>query len=216
MIRLYLLLFVTTLAITISLIGVLEQKKGEYLLFEYYSELELLDFFDDPSKIEFKRNLIKAINSRANRLHFNEKVALAYSINQACLATGHDPYLLLAIVEIESSYNNKAISNKGAVGLMQLRPFVAFEVAKQNGLHWVVDNVASLEDTYASVMLGAFYLETLLEKFDDNLPLALAAYNQGPYRIKRKINAGTNLNSSRYTNKVVKTYKKIAEIANSI
>jgi soluble lytic murein transglycosylase-like protein len=84
------------------------------------------------------------------------------------------PALLHAIVQVESAYNPKAISPKGAVGLMQLMP----ATAKRYGVTERTDAAANLNG-------GAQYLRDLLSMFDQELSLALAAYNAGENAVKR-------------------------------
>jgi len=93
---------------------------------------------------------------------FNE-VAQTYSL---------DPALLKAIAKVESSFNPKAVSPKGALGLMQLMPTTAELVGVSNPF-----------DPLESLKGGALYLKKLLEEFRD-LELALAAYNAGPEKVR--------------------------------
>jgi len=83
-----------------------------------------------------------------------------------------DPALLMAIAKVESSFNPKVVSPKGALGLMQLLPATAELVG-------VRDPFNPLENLKG----GALYLKRLLEEFKD-LPLALAAYNAGPEKVR--------------------------------
>ena len=79
-----------------------------------------------------------------------------------------DPALLHAVITVESGYNPKARSPKGAIGLMQLMP----DTAKRY-------DVADIWDPRDNVRGGARYLRDLLAMFNNNLSLALAAYNAG-------------------------------------
>ena len=79
-----------------------------------------------------------------------------------------DPALLHAVITVESGYNPKARSPKGAIGLMQLMP----DTAKRYDVANIWDPLENLRD-------GARYLRDLLALFDNNLSLALAAYNAG-------------------------------------
>ena len=83
-----------------------------------------------------------------------------------------DPALLMAIAKVESSFNPKVVSPKGALGLMQLLPATAELVG-------VRDPFNPLENLKG----GALYLKRLLEEFKD-LHLALAAYNAGPEKVR--------------------------------
>ena len=82
---------------------------------------------------------------------------------------GLDPALLHAVVTVESGYNPKALSRKGAAGLMQMMPDTA--------RRYSVDDVW---DPRQNLNGGARYLRDLLSTFNNNLTLALAAYNAGP------------------------------------
>lgn len=83
-------------------------------------------------------------------------------------ATGLEPALLHAIVQVESGYDATAVSPKGAIGLMQLMP----ATARQLG-------VADPRNPLDNLRGGARYLQRLKSEFGGNLSLALAAYNAG-------------------------------------
>lgn len=88
---------------------------------------------------------------------------------QAALAEGVDPALVAAIVQVESGFNPKAFSEKGAVGLMQVLPETAMLVG-----------VPSHHDPEANLRAGCRYLRLLFEDFGGDVELVLAAYNAGP------------------------------------
>lgn len=89
-------------------------------------------------------------------------------ITQAAGQYGIEPALLHAVISVESGYNAKAVSKRGAAGLMQLMP----ATAKRFG-------VADVFDPQDNVRAGAKYLNELLKLFDNDVHLALAAYNAG-------------------------------------
>ena len=92
-----------------------------------------------------------------------------------------DPALALGIIRQESSFDIGAVSPSGARGLMQLMPFTADAVAKQIGSP---SSLVSLTENPAQNMrLGTAYIEEMLQRFNNSLPLAIAAYNAGPHRI---------------------------------
>jgi soluble lytic murein transglycosylase-like protein len=95
-------------------------------------------------------------------------------IRQAALEQGLDPALLHAVVQVESGYNPRAVSPKGAVGLMQLMPATARELG-----------VRDSADPKANLRGGARYLRSLMAAFDGDLQLALAAYNAGETTVRR-------------------------------
>jgi hypothetical protein len=95
-------------------------------------------------------------------------------IEQVAAETFLEPELLHAVVQTESAYNPKAVSPKGAVGLMQLMP----ATARRYG---VVDRT----DVSSNLYGGARYLRYLLRLFDNNKRLALAGYNAGENAVIR-------------------------------
>jgi soluble lytic murein transglycosylase len=100
---------------------------------------------------------------------------------------GFSPALVLAVIEVESSGRNFAVSSAGALGLMQLRPATAEAVAARIGVDW--SGPATLFDPVANVRLGVGYLDELVLRFG-SLPTALAAYNWGPTRIGKWLRRG--------------------------
>lgn len=98
------------------------------------------------------------------------------AIYRAARRTELSPQLIAAVVEVESRFNAKARSRKGACGLMQLRPSTAlrFGVSRRQLFH-VEHNLTA----------GAKYLRWLADRFDGDLPLVLAAYNAGEGAVSR-------------------------------
>ncbi len=92
-----------------------------------------------------------------------------------------DPAFSLGIMRQESSFDVGAVSPSGALGLMQLIPPTASAVAKELG---VLASVSRLTvDASHNIRLGTAYLQEVLTRFDNCLPLAAAAYNAGPHRV---------------------------------
>jgi peptidoglycan lytic transglycosylase len=91
--------------------------------------------------------------------------------------------LLFAITRQESAFEREAISRAGARGLMQLMPGTARHVADKMGLPFSAERLTA--DGAYNVLLGRAYLETLIEDFDGSYPLAIAAYNAGPGRVRQ-------------------------------
>jgi soluble lytic murein transglycosylase len=112
---------------------------------------------------------------------------LARSIVEASERHGLDATLLLAIIHVESRFDPRAISQKGAKGLMQIRPVAVAALVEDERIPLLPPNT-DLKDPLINVRLGASYLALLQEMFGD-LRLSLAAYNQGPTRVRSRVAA---------------------------
>ncbi len=113
--------------------------------------------------------------SRGQKIHPAAK-SLQDSIESVATEHGVDPLLVKAVIKTESNFDPEAVSAKGALGLMQLMPATARELRVANPL-----------DPLENVTGGTRYLRTLLDSYDGNVALSLAAYNAGPGRVKDAI-----------------------------
>lgn len=89
-----------------------------------------------------------------------------------------DPLWVMAIIKVESRFQPSAQSNRGAVGLMQLLPSTAREIAPQAGLN--AFRVEDLKNPELNLRLGVFYLSRLQDMFPGDEIAVLSAYNAGP------------------------------------
>ena len=101
---------------------------------------------------------------------------------------GLDPWLVVAVVRVESNFSPTAVSERGAVGLMQLLPETARWVAEQSGERDFFPDL--LYDPEVNIRLGTWYLAYLLQVFGGREALALAAYNAGRGRVERWMQDG--------------------------
>jgi soluble lytic murein transglycosylase len=90
---------------------------------------------------------------------------------------------ILAVIRQESLFRKDALSRADARGLMQMQPPTALAVARRQ--HWPPPHSDSLFEPEIAVPLGAAYLRELLDRYDNQLGLALAAYNAGPVSVAR-------------------------------
>ena len=112
--------------------------------------------------------------------------------------------LVLALIQVESSGYNFAVSPMGAMGLMQLMPATAEGVARRIGLRWV--GPAMLFDPVSNVRLGVLYLRELVDRYG-SVTTALAAYNWGPKRIAERLRRGEPV-PALYAQRVLSVYEK--------
>lgn len=96
-------------------------------------------------------------------------------------ASGVDPYLVAAIIREESQYDWQAVSRVGAIGLMQVMPGTANNVAQRLGLPAVGRD--DLFDQETNIRIGVHYVEQLLEQFSGNVAYTIASYNAGPMAV---------------------------------
>lgn len=92
-----------------------------------------------------------------------------------------DPYLVVALMRVESRYDAVAVSRVGARGAMQIMPKTGALLADLKGDEAFM--TGDLEDPVLSVGYGIFYLGRLLDRFDGAFPLAVASYNGGPFNV---------------------------------
>ncbi len=93
-----------------------------------------------------------------------------------------DPALAHGIIRQESQFDEGAESPSGALGLMQLMPGTASEVAQKRG--WDHETEWLTSRPSHNILLGSAYLNDLLKRFNGSYPLAMAAYNAGPSRVR--------------------------------
>ncbi len=97
------------------------------------------------------------------------------------------PELIASVINVESSFNEKAKSNKDAIGLMQIKLTTANYVNDLNNQNEITEN--ELFNPTTNIELGCQYLKYLINKFTD-IDASLAAYNAGETRVRSWLNSG--------------------------
>src|SRR4030043_949561 len=136
-----------------------------------------------PTKQRYDRTVYKDTEYYQSIIH--EK-ASKYNI---------DPSLVKAVIKTESNWNEKAVSRKGAIGLMQLMPSTANDM-----------NVRNPFNPEENIEGGVKYLRYLLGRFNGDLTLALAAYNAGPTWVEKFGGIPPITESKQYVRKVLSLY----------
>jgi soluble lytic murein transglycosylase-like protein len=123
---------------------------------------------------------------------------LIQSIEDAANRSFLDPKLVQAVVAVESNFNSKATSHKGAMGLMQVMPETA-DSCEVHEPHHAVNN-----------LMGACEcLRKLINRYQGNLSLALAAYNAGPSNVDRYKGIPPFPETRSYVKKILDKYSKL-------
>lgn len=148
-------------------------------VYAYVDERGVEHFTNTPDDTRFQRlsSLMEeyGAKNRAGAEALKGNVAVyAPHIEQAASEAGVDAALVHAVITAESGYNPTAVSRAGAQGLMQLMPATAARYAVRDAF-----------DPRQNISGGTRYLRDLLQMFDNNVELAVAAYNAGENAVER-------------------------------
>ncbi len=130
----------------------------------------------------------------------NLRVPFGDSIRSAAVDNGVDPGLVTAVIAAESNFDPRALSPKGAQGLMQLMPATADDLG--------VRDVWNPDD---NIRGGTAHLARLLGKYDDDASLALAAYNAGEGTVDRHGGVPPFRETQQYVSRVLGYYRSYRE-----
>jgi len=167
-------------------------------IYSYVDQFGVLHFTNVPADPQYRElpgyDAINRAEVEGRYGHIIRTAAERYSL---------DSKLIRSIIKIESGFNPYAVSKKGAMGLMQLMPETAEEM-----------EVGSPFKARDNIMGGSRYLRKLLNQFDGDLRLGLAAYNAGPNRVLEHGGIPEIAETKNYVDKVLREYGKIR--ANSL
>ncbi len=169
-------------------------------IYKYESDDGAIVYTDTPLKseaslfIKSRPYASRSINTFSSNLYDNikryypivKKMSKEYAV---------DPDLIRAIITVESNWSPRAVSPKGAMGLMQLMPLTAKSLSVHNAF-----------DPEENISGGVRYFRMLLDLFGGNLSDALAAYNAGPTRVKNKTYFPEGSETRKYISKVLSLY----------
>jgi len=147
----------------------------------------------DPSYTPFQREFSDAFN-----LYFTDKYD--HLIHRASKLNGVSFPLLKAVIKAESNFNPRAVSKAGALGLMQIMPG-----------NLKLFNIDNPFDPWENIRGGSRYLKDMLNRFDGQVSLALAAYNAGPAIVDQYKDIPPYPETRTYIRRVMKYYRIIKD-----
>ncbi len=175
-------------------------------IYSYTDENGTVHFSNVPDDKRFRVTLrtsssdgVAAVTARVPSGGFLKTNLKRFStiVDEAAKMYQLEPALLHAVITAESSYNPNAVSPKGATGLMQLMP----ETARRYG-------VSNIFDPNQNIFGGAQYLRYLLQLFNNDMSLAVAAYNAGEHNVMKYGNRIPPFQETiQYVPKVLSFYK---------
>jgi len=175
-------------------------------IYSYVDADGIRHYTDVPDNNRYKLLALSAEDMTQSGQHYDLTIlarATQYDsiIEKAAVSAALEPNLLRAVIVVESGFNSRAVSKRGAVGLMQLMPATATRFGVSNPF-----------DPKENVHGGARYLKFLIDRFGQNIRLALAAYNAGEEAVER--NGGQIppfTETMAYVPRVMKIYQMLVE-----
>ena len=162
-------------------------------IYRYIDENGVMHFTNTPTSSKHKYKVFIKERPKRNPRHSSTKYD--HIITDASQKYGVDSRLLKAIIRAESDFNPRAVSKKGAKGLMQIMPE-----------NYRLLNISNPYDPRQSIMGGARYFKELYQRYQGKLSLSLAAYNAGPTAVDRYKTVPPYQETEQYVERVLKFY----------
>ena len=169
-------------------------------IYKYIDENGVVCYTDTPlnkkvNKILKENSPSSSLQQKHSRTDYKKRTDYHDIVHEKAATYDIDPSLIKAVINTESNWNNRAVSRKGAMGLMQLMPGTATDL-----------NVNNPFDPEENIEGGTKYLKYLLERFNGDLTLALAAYNAGPKTVEKYGYVPPITETRQYVKKVLSQY----------
>jgi len=185
--KIYILIYLTVLSLFFSVITVYAD------IYKYVDENGVMHFTNAPTSSRYQVFIKdRSFGSFFTTNKYDHYISLAAETHGVAFS------LLKAIIKAESNFNPRAVSRKGAQGLMQLMPDTAKSL-----------NVYDSFDPWENIMGGTKYFKMLLTRFDGKLQLALAGYNAGPSRVEQHNGIPPYKETKNYVKKVMRYYYRL-------
>lgn len=196
-------------AILFVLIYLLQSAVVAYLLndkYELHRQIEHLHAIVNEQEEKLKvLNAIEGIQIGFNEQEIGTLANVVYTEGKRY---GLDPMFVLAVIETESAFRKDQVSEKGALGLMQMKPSTGASVAERVGVEWY--GPPTLHDHEANIRLGTRYLFEKIMEFRD-IQKALAAYNMGTTRLRNFMQSNENRVPREYFERVMTHYRELKQ-----
>lgn len=170
------------------------QEKCSADIYKYVDENGVVHFTNAPNHKKYRLIIKDGRDSKYNENRYD------HIIKNLCKKYSVETALVKAIIKAESDFDPNAVSKKGAQGLMQLMPQKARELS-----------VSDPFDPHENLNGGISYLRNLLDTFNENIPLVLAAYNAGENLVLKENRVPPYQETRKYIKKVLE-YKKNFQI----
>jgi soluble lytic murein transglycosylase len=169
-------------------------------IYMYIDENGVMHFTNTPTSNAYEYKVyIKEKTTVSQKFYATNKYD--HFISDAAKQTGVDSRLLKAMIKAESDFDPRAVSRKGAMGLMQIMPE-----------NFKMLNLENPFDPWQNIRAGATYFQKLYERFNGKLALSLAAYNAGPTAVDRYKRIPPYQETEEYVRRVLKYYRTFKQL----
>ena len=169
-------------------------------IYMYIDEDGVTHFTNAPTSNEHEYKIyIKEKTAVSKKFYSTDKYD--HFIADASEQTGVDSRLLKAMIKAESDFDPRAVSRKGAMGLMQIMPE-----------NFKMLNIENPFDPWQNIRAGAEYFQRMYERFNGKLALSLAAYNAGPTAVDRYKRIPPYQETEEYVRRVLRYYRTFKQL----
>jgi soluble lytic murein transglycosylase len=156
----------------------------------------------DSDKSDLIERVVAYLKGRNVDMREDKLKKVVHSVYNESRQCDLDYRLALAVIQVESNFQQDVVSDKGARGLFQIKPSLAKYIAKDAGVKYNGDQC--LHEPEKNIKLGIYHLSKLVDGFK-NLPSALHAYNVGESRLRAR--STKDIPKTAFTKKVMKEYQ---------